>query len=281
MNTIYSAIIVVEGQTCRGKPLAVGSKVSGPEAWIHCLPGMRNSPPVAEPADQLTADKVQEELERRRKLHAGMVPKVQARVDALAAKLPTDEAGNFVRRADGTIPRATEAEQFDIDNAEAYGITPGAGVTMVETVANVTVSQLAELDNAGDETTVNVLAATPDPEAPAADTEPEPEVVEDVPADVPAAEAEPVEVAEVLEAVEAQPEAVEELPPEPETPAAAAELNDAAEPLISAAEDLEDEPVVINPGVIDHIDADESPEPVVEVATEDAPEVGDEITLSL
>ena len=175
---MYTARIIAEGQRCKGKPIPVGTIVSGSEAWIHCLPGMRNSPPVAEPVDDLTAEKVKAELARRKALHAVNVPIVQAAVDTLAAKLPTDDAGQFVRRPDGTIPRATDVEQFQIDNAEAYGIVPGAGVTMVETVANTeavnTSAPVDEVPEAG------AAAEPPEVETVVAVTVPEVETLEEL-----------------------------------------------------------------------------------------------------
>lgn len=73
-----------------GRPYAVphtiknppGKELAGPKCWIHCVPGHRNSPPVAEPADDECRDMVSRWMAQR-----------GVRLGVLAKAVAANEAG--------------------------------------------------------------------------------------------------------------------------------------------------------------------------------------------
>ena len=115
--------IIAKGVTAKGKPLPVGSIVEHPEAWRHCLPGFRNAPPVAKPADDETAALVKEKEKARNTRQAVERRNLQKAIDKLSAKLGLKD-GQFDRTQTGKVRKATEAEQAMIDTAAEYGIHP-------------------------------------------------------------------------------------------------------------------------------------------------------------
>ena len=121
---MYTVAIIVDNATSAGKPIPKGTIISHNESWRLCLPGYRNSPPKAEPVDDVTRTKVAAATRKREARLAAVSPTLQAAINKLAAKLPTDEAGQFIRTSNGGIKGAKEAEAALIDNAEAYGIRP-------------------------------------------------------------------------------------------------------------------------------------------------------------
>lgn len=124
---MYKIRITAAGQTSKGKPLPVGTvlECDHPTILTHCVPGFRNSPPIAEPVDEFTAEGVAIVLKRKKQIQAANRPIVQQHMNGLAQRLPTDPStGDFERKDDGTVPGASERDQVTIDNAAAYGIKP-------------------------------------------------------------------------------------------------------------------------------------------------------------
>lgn len=121
---MYTIQITAKGQTSGGKPIPVGTIIKHPEAWRHCLRGFRNADPIAEPADDVTREKVGKATATRDRTAAANKAHLQSEVNRLAKKLPLDDDGNFKRTSAGKISKATAAEVNLIETAEAYGITP-------------------------------------------------------------------------------------------------------------------------------------------------------------
>jgi hypothetical protein len=89
---MYTAVIQVEGCEDRnGKPIPPGTIIYNADAWQLCLPAEFNFlglPPRAEPGDDETRQKVQEEVEARSPAIAAEKTLLQKRLDKLAAKYP-------------------------------------------------------------------------------------------------------------------------------------------------------------------------------------------------
>lgn len=103
---MYTAVICVEGcENGQGKPLPVGTIIYHPDAWQKCLPAEFNfmgMPPVCEPGDDETREKVQAEVEARSPALAAEKALLQKRLNKLAAKYPDslNKAGDdFARNA--------------------------------------------------------------------------------------------------------------------------------------------------------------------------------------
>ena len=116
--------IIVDTAKSGGKPIPNGTLINHPEAWRHCLPGFRNSKPIAEPVDEETTKLVAEKLKRREARASVEKKNLQIAIDKLAAKLGLED-GKFKRSKDGKkVLKASEAEQALVDTAAAYGIHP-------------------------------------------------------------------------------------------------------------------------------------------------------------
>lgn len=115
--------IIVDTAKSAGKPLPKGTVIKHPEAWRHCMPGFRNSPPVAEPADAETKALVEKKLAAREKRATVVLKNLQTSIDKLAAKLGLED-GQFKTNKAGKVVKASEAEQALIDTAASYGIVP-------------------------------------------------------------------------------------------------------------------------------------------------------------
>jgi hypothetical protein len=103
---MYTAVILVEGcENKDGQPIQPGTIIYNADAWQLCLPAEFNFmglPPRAEPGDDETREKVQQEIEARSPAIAAEKALLQKRLDKLAAKYPDslNKAGDdFARNA--------------------------------------------------------------------------------------------------------------------------------------------------------------------------------------
>lgn len=130
---MYSIRIIAEGVKVpdeSGVPTVVpiGTIITDKRAWIHCLPGFRNRPPIAVAADEVTAAKVTEERERLEPRRRAYLAHWQRKINAFAAdakKYPLGANGNFQRDAAGElVGRWSNEDRHIAELAEAHGLKP-------------------------------------------------------------------------------------------------------------------------------------------------------------
>ena len=138
---MYKVRIVAEGQYYDPQgdgtvePCPVGTELTHADAWRLCLPGMRNAKPIAEPADDATADKVNSHIEANAPRKAAILQSLQNQLNALANTkalgLVFDEHGEPARDSAGEIKgKLNNLQRHRIETALAYGLIPvvaGAG----------------------------------------------------------------------------------------------------------------------------------------------------------
>lgn len=177
---MYKVRIIADGQQWdpdgdgHVEPCPVGTEITHPDAWRLCLRGMRNAPPIAEPADDVTRQRVADHINENAPRKAAVLQSLQNQINALAnnAKLGLkfDESGQPLRDASGEIVgRLSNLQRHRLETAMSYGLVPVvAGVTPAAPLA----------------------AAPPVPASPAAASAPPAPVPVPVPAPAPAAEPE-------------------------------------------------------------------------------------------
>jgi hypothetical protein len=143
---MYSIRIIAEGVKVpdeSGVPTVVpiGTIITDKRAWIHCLPGFRNRPPIAVPADEVTAAKVTEERERLEPRRRAYLAHWQRKINAFAAdakKYPLGSDGNFLRDKAGELSgRWSNEDRHIAELAQAHGLKPVVGSPAVAAVAAV------------------------------------------------------------------------------------------------------------------------------------------------
>ena len=127
--------IIAEGQSWDTdgngtvEDLPVGTVLEHPDAWMHCLPGFRNSPPIAEPADDETRAQVDAYLKATAAHRNALAYQLQNQVNALAAdkrvKLQVLPNGDVARDSSGEIKgNLSQLQRHRLETALAYGIKP-------------------------------------------------------------------------------------------------------------------------------------------------------------
>jgi hypothetical protein len=141
---MYSIRIIAEGVKVpdeSGVPTVVpiGTIITDKRAWIHCLPGFRNRPPIAVPADEVTAAKVTEERDRLEPRRRAYLAHWQRKINAFAAdakKFPLGSDGNFLRDKAGELSgRWSNEDRHIAELAQAHGLKPVLGSPAVAAVA--------------------------------------------------------------------------------------------------------------------------------------------------
>lgn len=137
---MYKIRIIAEGQEYDPdgdgitEPCPVGTEITHPDAWRLCLPGMRNSKPIAEPADDATAAKVQAHIAVNAPRKAAILQQLQNQINAMAN---TKALGLIVDEVDGTLERDSKGEikgkltniqRHRLETALSYGLTPVVAV---------------------------------------------------------------------------------------------------------------------------------------------------------
>lgn len=111
------------------EPLPVGTEIEGPDAWRLCLRGFRNSPPIAEPADDATAEIVQSFVAARAPEKASILARMQSQLNALANTkslgITWGADGQPKRDANGEIVgKLSNLQRHRIETALAYDLVP-------------------------------------------------------------------------------------------------------------------------------------------------------------
>lgn len=132
---MYKVRIIAEGQQWDPdgdgypEPCPVGTEITHPDAWRLCLRGMRNAPPIAEPADEATKAKVLAHMEetapRKAAVRADLQNKINALANTPALGLTFDSDGQPKRDAKGEIVgKLTNLQRHRLETALSYGLTP-------------------------------------------------------------------------------------------------------------------------------------------------------------
>lgn len=113
-----------------GAELPVGHIISHSDAWRHCLPGYGFADPIAEPADDETAEFVQSYRAYKAPIIAQHRAHWQKVLNRFAAegKLSVDPAtGFFARDASGNlVGKLKPAERHVLEVAFSHGLKPEA-----------------------------------------------------------------------------------------------------------------------------------------------------------
>jgi hypothetical protein len=131
---LFSVRIIAEGQQWDPdgdgfpEPCPVGTIITSQNAWELCKTFFRNTH-IAEPADQLTADRIAAHRLQTQPAKDAAKAQLQSQVNAMAKnaalKLEWLPDGTPKRDASGEIlGKLSNAQRFRLENAVAYGIKP-------------------------------------------------------------------------------------------------------------------------------------------------------------
>lgn len=111
------------------EPCPVGTIITHHEALNLCLPGYRNAPPIAEPADEATKAALAERLTASAPRKAAVLADLQNKINALAHTpglgLVFDSKGQPARDDNGEIKgKLSNLQRHRLETALSYGLTP-------------------------------------------------------------------------------------------------------------------------------------------------------------